>query len=227
MPLTTADLAGEEMGAERSLALHYAPRDRRPVLGAVWELDGRMRRLFAIRRDATLSQIKLAWWTERLEALASGRSPDEPLLRQLARFAADETAARDLAVLAEAWRELGDSPWGHDELASYARLRGHGLVGSAARALGAAASSAQLMAGEGYALVDLAGMTDAADVRADVLDAARARFDSAGCFTWPRELRPIGMIVELARRDAASLAAAREGSPRRVARMAWHALTGR
>lgn len=218
--------AEDAIGVERELALHYAPPARRGALRAVWRLDARMRRVFADARDPTLAQIKLAWWEDRLCEAATGSAPAEPLLRALTPIAVDDAAASSLAAIAGGWRELNVAPWSTEEASAYARLRGRGLIASAARALGGEPAESQLVAGEAYALSDLAALAANPDGRAMLLSAAQARFEAASG-AWPHALRPMGMIVRLGARDLRSSQPPRQGSPGRVATMAWHALTGR
>lgn len=210
---------------EQQLALTYVPRSARANLDMVWRLDARMRGIFAGSGDPAITEIKLAWWQERLAL--RGAVPAEPLLQALAILANDHpSAAASLQRLAEAWRELpGD--WLATPLAAYAGLRGRGMVGLGARILGAEAGEEHLLAGEGWALADLARLPQAAPHRSDILVLARERFARAGRPRWPRAWRPVGMVVALARGDAISPEIPLEGSPVRVARMAWHALTGR
>lgn len=220
-------LSGDGLSAESSLALQYTPRRTRATLAAVWALDARMRGLFAAAREPALAQIKLAWWEERLAELSAGPAPAEPLLRSLVSLATSVEAAGELRDLAGAWRELGDAPWPPEEVEAYARLRGGGLIAASARALGVRADARMVASEEAMAVVDLAGIAGDAAVRGGLLAEADARFRAIGRFVWPRGLRPVGMIVALAREDARSGALGVPGSPRRVARMAWHAVSGR
>ena len=221
------EVADGGLDAERTLALQYAARGRRDALAAVWALDARMRKVFAAARESALAQIKLAWWEERLAELPGGAAPAEPLLQRLAPLATGAEAAGELCGLAGAWRELGGAPWPPEEVGAYARLRGGGLIAASARALGARPDARMAAAGEALALVDLAGIVGDAAVRDGLLAEADARFGEAGRFVWPRALRPVGMIVALAREDARNGAIGAPGSPLRVVRMAWHAVSGR
>lgn len=218
-----ADGQGDDIGAERTLALAYARAPARDALAALWQLDARMQRLYLSTREQVIAEIKLAWWEERLGELGGGAVPAEPLLRQLAQI--DATGAA-MAIVAGAWRELFGE-WTNAALARYASGRGGGMVALGASVSGIESSEDMQLAGEGWALLDLYCIAPDHPRRAEVLALACGRFRDAGRFTWPRALRPVGMIVELARSDAASGRTPREGSPRRVARMAWHALSGR
>lgn len=215
----------EEVGVEPNLAVQYAPSARRQDLVAVWQLDARLRRTFLGTREAALGEIKLAWWEERLRGLHTDAVPPEPLLRRLA--AASTIDASDLVEMAGGWRALFAERLSGDVLSEHARMRGRGLVKAGAAALGGEPIEPMLIAGEGYALVDLAGTPVDREEGRVALAAARERFARAGRIVWPRSLRPIGMLVELARSDAKRGAHGNTGSPARVARMAWHAFTGR
>lgn len=218
-----------ELDASQRLALVYAPRHRRQALAAAWALDARMRRLFLNARDPMLAEIKLAWWQERLEALGHERTPDEPLLQALAEAASGSPSL--LAALAElpgAWRSLGDDrPFPQEALHDYARGRGGGMMRLVGEILRAPVGGPAETAGEGWALFDLAAHLTDVELAERVAASALDRFSRAGRLAWPRAMRPAGMMVELARGDALAGRRTYGGSPSRVARMAWHALTGR
>lgn len=218
-----------DLGIERDLSLIYAPQAQRPGLRAIWQLDARMRRIFASGGEPVLGQIKLAWWEERLLVLHDDRVPAEPLLRRLAELAAaDHEIAGDLGRIAGAWRELpAERPWPPASIDAYVRFRGRGLIDGFARVVGVAADERLKSAGEAYAIDDLAGLTIDLDERAALRERASERLGSMSRLVWPRALRPIGMIFALAREDAGRDPKPRQGSPRRIARMAWHRLSGR
>lgn len=214
-----------DIGVEPNLAIQYAPTASRPDLLAVWQLDARMGHLYSGAREPALAEIKLAWWEERLRDLRTDVVPPEPLLRQLA--AASMIDVADLVGIADGWRTLLVNGFLADVLSKHAEARGRGLMQAGAAALNGAPIEPMLTASEGYALVDLAAARVDHEERQAVLATARDRFVRAGPIVWPRALRPIGMIVELARGDACRGVLGGTGSPARVARMAWHALTGR
>lgn len=223
--VTTND---DELSPEQWLALAYVPPDRRDALGAVWALDARMRRMFAGGREAMVFHIKLAWWGERVAELRAGHVPAEPLLTRLAEFVDLPDARTHLIRLIDGWRELtpGEA-WTRAMLDAHAAGRGRALVALAGTILRGVPHEALLIAGEGYALADLARIAPDAEAETMVKDAAVARFAAAGRVVWPKPLRPVGMLVALARRDVETDRAIRPGAPERIARMAWHALSGR
>ncbi len=95
----------------------------RPALAALWTLDDRLAAMVAAAREPLLTQIKLAWWRERLAALADdpGSAPaGEPLLAQLA---AQSAMLGDLVAVVDGHEAmlLADGP---DEQAAGAVRRG-------------------------------------------------------------------------------------------------------
>lgn len=213
------------LNSEQRLALAYAPAVKRDALSQVWTLDARMRLIFTATREPAITQIKLAWWQERLAELGVGEAPPEPLLRSLVRVARDGDATRRLCALAGAWRCLVDE-WSDTAIDAYAADRGGSLLLLAGTILGAEPSPPLVVAAEAMALADLSVLAPSA--RRDAVAArARLRFNAAGNCVWPRVLRPLGMLILLSRRDLLSGDEPPRGSPARVARMAWHAISGR
>lgn len=223
-----ADDAYAEIDAERRLALAYVPRDRRAAFAAVWALDSRMARVFASASQPVLAEIKLAWWEQRLAALPAEGPPDEPLLRALAAQAFERPAT--LVGLAAAWRELCGAPLDARSLDAYATLRAGAVTDLASEILRFDADDRIALAAEGWALSELRDLLRAGRDRELAADAATLRFAQAGRKAWPWRARPWGMIVELARDDTRNPTLdgglKRKASPRRVARMIWHAASG-
>jgi phytoene synthase len=137
-------------------------------------------------------------------------------------------AGEELSDIASGWSEVASVQPGEEAaaLAEHGRLRGARLFKLAAKLLDAGPSPDGLASGgSGWALVDLAARDQPA-LTAEAL--ARARIDLASNSKWPRPLRPLGMLAMLARSDAErGLARRLQGSPRRMARMVTHYLTGR
>lgn len=218
----------EPLSPEQMLALAYAPTTTRDALSALWELDARMRRIFGSGRDETIAQIKLAWWQERLADLRPGQALGEPLLTRVSAIAVSDDVRRALSSLVAGWRELPlAEPWTGGEVDAHAASRGRALLALGVGILGAQVDEAYMQAGEAYALSDVAGLAADPATRILVRDMARLRFASGLPRVWPKPLRTIGMLVALARRDVVSGRDERPGSPARMARMAWHGLTGR
>ncbi len=85
---------------ERWIACLWAPAAARPALFAIHAYDLEQARIVAEAKEPMLGEIRLAWWRERLIAIAAGNPPPgQPILQALAH----EARARgvDLAALAE------------------------------------------------------------------------------------------------------------------------------
>lgn len=206
--------------AEYRLALGYAPAAARPGVATLFALDARLRHIALVARDPTIGLMRLTWWADALTRLDAAPVPAEPLLRALARDVPESgVSGAALAGLVDGWFRILD---GEADLAAYAAERGAGLFALAARLLGAQdARAAQV--GEGWVLADLARGWPALADPARVM--ARRRL--AGCYErrWPTALRPLGALGLLARSDLDPKN--RPGSPRRIARLLAHRLTGR
>jgi phytoene synthase len=105
---------------------------------------------------------------------------------------------------------------------------GGGLFAAAGVLLGAERDPVEA-AGRGWALVDLAWHASETGLRAAALAAARPTLAEATGVRWSRAGRPLGMLAHLARRDLEGDPAQPRplGSPGRVGRALWHAVTGR
>ena len=213
---------------ERALALLYVPRPRRARIELLWRLDATLGRIVATAREPALGAIRLAWWRDALAALDHAPPPGEPLLRAIAgQLLPCGLAGQVLAGLEHGWSALLDGEIDEAALDRHAVERGGRLFALAARLLGGDRAGLAARAGEGWALVDLARHLPDRDAAARALAAASARF-APGDARWPVALRPLGMLARLARRDARRPAdrLPRQGSPRRLAALLGHRLTG-
>lgn len=200
---------------ERQLAFGYAPAARRRSLEALFALDATLGRLTFGTRDAMTAQLRLAWWGEALAALDTS-PPAQPILRALAEAPLDP---RPLAGMIDGWQRVlaGDV-----DLAAFGRERGT-LFAAAAAVLDGRDDIAD--AGAGWALADLARVTADRSLAAEAAAMARPLLARAAARRWSPQGRALGALVLSARADLAGRS--RPGSPRRVARLAWHRLTGR
>jgi phytoene synthase len=211
---------------ERELALSYAERQARPYLRALWAVDERFGAILAGTTEAAIGEMRLLWWRDALtEAPQATRA--EPLIEAAATAMREAgTSGADWGAMTEGWHALLQQPIEPAELERFARERGSRLFSLSATILGAPDWPGLEDAGQGWALTDLAYRITDGGVAAEARARATAFFP--GRPRWPRELRPLGALTVLARRDAhAGRTRRRQGSPGRVARMAWHRLTGR
>jgi phytoene synthase len=219
------------LDTERQLALSYVPAARRPALATLWRLDATLGGLLAGGSQPMVTQIKLAWWREAMEALDRTAPPAEPLLQAVAHILvpaglsgatpAEMTGGWEILLTSETIRE--------EDLGAYARQRGGLLFRCSALLLGQLSGAEVERAGEGWALVDLARRSGTAEEAEQALAAARLRM--AGSFErrWSAALRPLGMLAALARRDADRGIGRleRRGAPARLLAMVRHRLTGK
>lgn len=212
------------MSPDLAYALSNAPGSARPALEALWGLDAAFAHVLATVREPMIQRIRLAWWREALERLDREPAPAEPVLQAVASHLIGKVSGVRLAALEQAWAPLTEQGSLQAEaLAAYAG-RGALLFEVAAEVLGAPKAAVE-DAGELWALVDLARHSADPGEVAAALAAAGTRQPLR---RWPRALRPLGMIVVLARRDLARGPQHWEepGIPPRTARMLRLKLTG-
>ncbi len=215
---------------ESVLALGYARPALRPALAALFELDATLAAVLRTTREPLVGQMRLTWWHEALTRLDSAPPPAEPVLVALAATVLPHgvTGAR-LATMIDGWEELLDEDLAHEAMIGFAERRGAGLFGIAGTLLGAHADDPLAAAGTGWALVDLARHLRDPRAGERALSAAGSFLGAATGMRWSRETRALGALTHLALLDA-SVPLDRPlpvGSPHRVARLAWHRLTGR
>ena len=93
----------DELPADRRLALAYAPGIARADSLAVFLLDQRLSRLVSQQREPLLTQMRLAWWRDRLGEEVSGFHHDEPVLALLAGWGEHR---QKLIGLVDGWEAL-------------------------------------------------------------------------------------------------------------------------
>lgn len=210
---------------ERRLILAYASgAAARDALAALLALDDRLADTVRTTSEPMLGQIRLKWWHDAILALDGASPPAEPLLELVARdVVAAGVRGADLAGMADAWAELLGSELDAEALQRHAQ-RGACLFVAAGRVARTEPSDPLALAGQGWALADLAaGLSDAGEVAAARLAAGTA-LDQALSVRWSRKGRALGAMAQFARLDLAGIPV---GSPRRVARALWRRLSGR
>jgi len=215
-----------DLDPDRRLALAYVPAAVRPAMEALWRLDVTLGAVLAGGREPMIGRIRLAWWREALEALDRGPPPPAPLLRALAAHVLPAVRGAELAAMEAGWAELlADGTLTERGLKDYAEARGGALFRHSARLLGLPDHPVG-PAGARWALVDVARRSADPD-EASTAFALAAAIDTET--SWPRQLRPLGMLSVLNRRDLAGGAGTweKQGSPARMLVMARHRLTGR
>jgi phytoene synthase len=211
---------------DRTLALAYVPAQIRPALEALWRLDVSLGSVLVTGKEPMISQIRLAWWRESLEKLDQEKAPAEPVLQAVAaELLPRAIAGSELAAMEQGWEVLViPEPLSAEGLSHYASARGSRLFTLSARLLGDDGPMVE-PGGAAWALADLARHSDGGDAES-ALAMARSLSSAA---TWPRRLRPLGMLAALARRDSERglERLERQGAPARMWRMIRHRLSGR
>lgn len=206
---------------ERTLILAYAPVSGRAALAALLMLDDALAALLRTTKEPAIGQIRLAWWREALAKLDDAPPPAEPVLQAVA---ASGLTGSALAPIVDGWEVLIEA-----ERLDAAALRRFGegrgaLFALAGEAMGAAGDPLSV-AGQGWALADLALHLGPEDEAAEAKAIALPLLAAAAKAKWSRNGRALGAIAHLARRD---LTRPHEIAPlSRVSRLLWHRLTGR
>jgi 15-cis-phytoene synthase len=217
--------AGSSLSADQQLCLAYAGRALAAQLRALFVIDQYLGRIALNARESMMARIKLAWWREEgfvrgagdlareVEIVHAASSRAQPLLEQI-------------ALGWDAFLCVGeDEP---EALASYGRGRGGGLFELGAALSGSKVASETAKVGEAWALID-AGFRCAVPLNAVCLEEGRARFEALDRSALTLLPLPLGILATLARADGVRGAdgAWRAGSPIRMMRAAWFAMSRR
>ena len=212
---------------ERALAVTYAVASARPALTALFALDERLGGIVATTTEPMIGLMRLAWWREALEKLDASSAPAEPLLRVIAeRVLPLGPTGEMLAELEHGWSALLDGEADASAIARFARSRG-GRLFTVAGLILRMPDDGLAQGGEAWALADLAHHHSDPVVRAEAAVQARRALADQSRRRWPRAGRALGALVALAKRDVATDAPRRQGSPGRLLRMLALRLTGR
>ena len=212
---------------ERTLALSYATPQSRAALAALFALDDTLAQILRTTREPLVGQMRLTWWHQALCALDTAPPPAQPVLQALAAEVLPRgVSGARLAEMIDGWEVLLEAdPIGEDDIIAHGERRGAALFAAAGTILGCAPADQTVAAGTGWALADLAGHLSDAQVAARAAALARGKLDEAMAGRWSRAGRPLGALALSARMDLSGKA--QPAAPKRVARLAWHRLTGR
>ncbi|MBY0582107.1 MAG: hypothetical protein K2P68_04210 [Sphingomonas sp.] len=216
---------------ELDLAISYAAPRVRSAIEALFALDSRLGAIVRATREPMVGQLRLTWWHDALTKISQSPVPKEPVLTALAAHVVPAGVSGDaLAVMVEGWEVLID-PGAHqsDAVDQHADRRGATLFGLAAGLLDGDADGQVLLAGQGWALADLARHARDPAMAIAARASGRDRLDRAFARRWPRKLRPLGALAALARYELRNDVSdvGRPGAPGRVSHMLWHRLSGR
>ncbi len=186
----------DELPADRRLALAYAPAAARADSLAVFLLDQRLARLVSQQREPLLTQMRLAWWRDRMGEEATGFHHDEPVLALLAHWG---DRRQKLTALVDGWEALlTDPPISETAIATFAHGRAQAFAALAGQlGLVECAEEARRAAGN-WALADLSmHIGDPAEAALVQDMASRQDWNPARLH---RKLRPLAVLHGLARR---------------------------
>ena len=210
---------------ERRIILAYAPTAAAGRgLAALLALDDKLAETVRTTNEPMLGQIRLQWWHDALIALDTGPAPAEPLLQGIVRDVMRMGVGGSMvAGIAQAWQALLQEQLDELALRTYG-ARGRRIFELAGVLAGASAGDPLTLAGEGWALADLAnGLSDPGEAAAARTIAAES-LAAATSVRWSRNGRAMGAMAHLAQLD---LAGVPHGSPRRAGRALWHRMTGK
>lgn len=182
------------------MAVGYAPANDRLRWLGLFALDRRFAQIVRGAREPMLGQLRLSWWRETLALPVAQRPRGDALIAALACW----PDAAPLAALADGWEGmLGDAPLDPATFAALAGARGEAMAAIARD--GGAHEHAERATALGYrwALADLAAHLSDARERATVAALHRAAPRPSGA--WPRALRPIAVLENLASREMAGV----------------------
>ncbi|MGA1797304.1 squalene/phytoene synthase family protein [Sphingomonas sp. 4RDLI-65] len=223
--METGNVAGLARGAERRLALRYAPSAAYPALEALFALDDTLAAILRTTREPLVGQMRLTWWYEALGRLDEAPAPAEPVLAALqALVLPGGVTGTMLASLTDGWEALLEPVLGDAAIDTFARDRGGRLFEFAGMLLGVA-DPRIAMAGKGWALADLSQRLSDADARTSAATRGATLLDDALRGRWPQHARALGAMALAARFDVA-VPLTPPGSPKRVGRLLLHRLTG-
>lgn len=216
---------------EHAVLLAYAPARGRPALAAALALDAALAEVLRSTSEPVLGQIRLRWWDDALRALDGGPAPAVPVLADLAQAFAD-TGVRPsvLSGMTDGWSMLlEEEAFDAETLDRQGRLRGGTLFEACGQMFGAQPDDPLIEAGTGWALADLARHVREPALATMAAARARVLLDQALGRRWSSAARSLGAAAHFARMDldVPLDAPLPTGSPRRLARVLWHRLTGR
>jgi phytoene synthase len=214
---------------ERALALSYAPRARRAGLEALFALDEALGSILRTTREPLVGQMRLTWWHAALMELDIAPPPTQPVLQALAAEVLPRgVSGAQLAGMIDGWEALLEEPLNEAAMLLHARARGGGLFVAAGTVI-TSVGDPLATAGEGWALADLARNLGDGKIAARAVQLARPRLAEATRCRWSRAARPLGALAQLAQLDldVPRGSPVPRSRPARVARLAWHRLTGR
>jgi len=187
----------ETLPLPQRLALAYAPAKARGMLLPLFAFDARLGHALRQANEPIMAQMRLAWWRDQLALEPAARERSDELVRALDPL---DGARKALGALVDGWELLLSEELGTKTATAFASARAQAILASA-RLMGAAdPAEAILIAGQRWALADLAAGLSDAEERAMIVGIAPAE----GRPPLSRSLRPVAVLDGLARRSLAA-----------------------
>jgi 15-cis-phytoene synthase len=187
----------------------------RQILALALEFDDHIRHQVFSAREPMFGQLRLAWWREQIDALRlSVTGLNDPLLIKIATLSPDDVMLGVWTSIIDGW-EILLSDWEEDvdAMVAFAKGRGRGLFG-----IFGDQDAQLLLAGEGWALADLAFQMPDPQLAARLIAQATPRLAALQHAARRSETRALRVLAALAALDVAGgfPRQVRLGSPRRM-----------
>jgi phytoene synthase len=209
------------------LVLAYVPAVRRQAIHTLFALDQALADIVRTTTEPLIGQMRLTWWHDALGKLDSAPAPAQPVLEAVSQdLLRAGVQGSEVAAMIDGWDVLiEEAALDEAALRRFGEGRGGTFFALAAKLLGMDAEEATRAAGAGWALADLSAHLSN-PIEAEVARrVALEQLHLGLAQTWPRKLRPLGMLAHFARMDLEG--GSPPGSPRRLGRVVWHRLSGR
>ncbi len=192
---------------------------------ALWAFDARLAKVARTTSEPMIGQMRLAWWNDVIDDPAGIKGQGEPVVDAMR--ATWACGALGLVAVIDGWEVLVVEPdIDVQGLRDYSAGRGGGLF----RALADAGQTPDWLAvaGQVWALWDLAGHVGDDALAAAALALAAELLPQVDGARWPRGWKPLRIAFTLARQDVLAGRGAPRGMPRALAgRLLRIALVGR
>lgn len=165
---------------------------------AIWAFDARLAAVTRTTSEAMIGQMRLAWWNDVIDDPDGIKGQGEPVIDRMR--ATGAIGAPGLTAMIDGWEVLVVEPEIDGAgLHDYAAGRGGGLF----RALADASDAPDWldMAGQVWALWDMAGHVGDDVLAQAALARARAVVDAMPLVRWPAAWKPLRLAYGLARPD--------------------------